>query len=205
MKIDINDIAYWMDAIRNEGNHKRYHMLESFWHGQLQSKVWLCEKLSKVEHSLGNRIVIFGGWYGVLATMLFNSQVGIRHITSVDIDPECLDIAIGMNRLYFNKNKFKAETGDMCDYVYNPKEHPHIVINTSCEHITQKQYEIWLDKVDSDTWIVLQSNNFTGHKEHINCSDSLKDFKWKSKLNRVWYEGTLELPKYDRYMLIGRK
>ena len=90
MKIDINDIAYWMDAIRDEENHQRYHMLESFWHGQLKSKVWLCEELAKVTHATTNKIVIFGGWYGILATMLFNSKLGVRNIRSIDIDPTCI-------------------------------------------------------------------------------------------------------------------
>jgi trans-aconitate methyltransferase len=205
MKIDINDIAYWMDAIRDEENHQRYHMLESFWHGQLKSKVWLCEELPKVTHATTNKIVIFGGWYGVLSTMLFNSELGVRHITSVDIDPKCEEIAVKMNKKYemAEPSTFKAVTADMCDYEYT--EHPQIIINLSCEHITQKQYEAWLEKIDPDTWIVVQSNNFASHKEHINCSDSLDDFKWKSKISKPFYTGTLELPKYDRYMIIGRK
>ena len=69
MKIDINDIAYWMDAIRDEENHQRYHMLESFWHGQLKSKVWLCEELAKVTHATTNKIVIFGGWHPIRAAL----------------------------------------------------------------------------------------------------------------------------------------
>jgi len=196
MKIDVNDIAYWMDAIRDEDNHQRYHMLESFWHGQLKSKVWLCEELPKVTHATTNKIVIFGGWYGILATMLFNSELGVRHIRSIDIDPACKDIALKMNKKYeiAEPSAFEAVTED-----------PQIVINTSCEHITQEQYDTWLKKVPSDTWIVVQSNNFSSHKEHINCSDSLDDFKWKSKITREFYSGTLELPKYDRYMIIGRK
>ena len=203
MKIDVNDIAYWMDTIRDEDNHMRYHMLESFWHGQLKSKIWLCETLANVEHTISNRIVIFGGWYGVLATMIFNSDVGAKHITSVDIDPACKDIAVNMNKAYAMNGKFNAVTEDMCNYEYT--EDPHIVINTSCEHITQQQYDAWLEKVPGDAWIVVQSNNFASHKEHINCVDSLKDFRWNSKISKEFYSGTLELPEYDRYMIIGRK
>ena len=91
----------------------------------------------------------------------------------------------------------------MANYEYT--EEQHIVINTSCEHITQQQYNTWQEKVPKDTWIVVQSNNFSSHREHINCSESLKDFRWKSKIGKEFYSGTLELPKYDRYMIIGRK
>ena len=78
-------------------------------------------------------------------------------------------------------------------------------INTSCEHISQEQYNTWLNKVPNDTWVVAQSNNFSSHPEHINCSESLLDFKWKANISKEFYSGTLELPKYDRYMIIGRK
>ena len=45
MKIDINDIKYWMDAIRNSEDKDR--TLESFWGGQIKSKLWLIEALEK--------------------------------------------------------------------------------------------------------------------------------------------------------------
>ena len=200
MKISINDIAYWMDTIRNADDHKR--LLESFWHGQLDSKVWLCESLISVNHAEASKIVIFGGWNGILASMLFNSELGVRHIRSIDIDPACKDIALGMNKAYEMDGSFDAITEDMCNYEYT--DDPHIVINTSCEHLTQEQYNDWLKKVPEDTWIVVQSNNFSSHPEHINCSESLADFKCKAKISNEFYSGTLELPKYDRYMIIGR-
>ena len=201
MKISVNDIAYWMDTIRDADDHKR--LLESFWHGQLDSKVWLCENLANVTHAATNKKVIFGGWYGILASLLFNSELGVRHIRTVDIDPACKDIAENMNKQYVIDGKFDAVTEDMANYEYT--EDPQIVINTSCEHITQRQYDAWLEKIPRDTWIVVQSNNFSSHREHINCSESLKDFRWKSKIGKEFYSGTLELPKYDRYMIIGRK
>ena len=201
MKVSVNDIAYWMDTIRDADDHKR--LLESFWHGQLDSKVWLCENLAKVTHAATNKIVIFGGSYGILASLLFNSELGVRHIRTVDIDPACKDIAENMNKQYVIDGKFDAVTEDMANYEYT--EDPQIVINTSCEHITQRQYDAWLEKIPRDTWIVVQSNNFSSHREHINCSESLKDFRWKSKIGKEFYSGTLELPKYDRYMIIGRK
>jgi|TARA_B110000438_G_scaffold152328_1_gene146350 hypothetical protein len=201
MKISINDIAYWMDTIRDATDHKR--LLESFWHGQLDSKVWLCESLISVNHAEASKIVIFGGWNGILASMLFNSELGVRHIRSIDIDPACKDIALGMNKAYEMDGSFDAITEDMCNYEYT--EDPHIVINTSCEHLTNIQYYQWYDKIPADTWIVLQSNNYSELDEHINCSESLDEFKKKANISNTFYAGSLKLPKYDRYMIIGRK
>ena len=100
------------------------------------------------------------------------------------------------------EGKFESVTSDMCDYEY--KREPYFVINTSCEHITEEQYNVWLGNVPDGAQIILQSNNYFEHKEHVNCMKDLAEFKRKSKLN-VSEESELELPKYTRYMLIGRK
>lgn len=198
MKIDVQDVLFWMDAIRNSDD--RYRTLESFWKGQVNSKVWLAENLVGFVPVKPLNIVIYGGWNGVLASILFNSNIAVEHVTSVDIDPVCEDIANTVNKRYEMQGKFEAVTHDMCKYVTGAD----VVINTSCEHITQEQYEKWLHKVPDGTQIILQSNNYFEHEEHVNCMKSLSEFKRKSKLN-VSEEAELELPKYTRFMLIGRK
>ena len=41
MKVDIEDVLFWMDAIRNSKD--RYRTLESFWKGPVRSKAWVAE------------------------------------------------------------------------------------------------------------------------------------------------------------------
>lgn len=198
MKIDIEDILFWMDAIRD--SEDRYRTLESFWKGQVRSKTWLVESLEALNLYGPRRIVIHGGWYGVLASLLFNSKVNVSHITSVDIDPGCKDIATTMNKRYEMAGKFSAETADMCTYNYEAD----VVINTCCEHITQEQYEQWLANVPDDAIVILQSNNYFSHEEHIRCSIDLDDFIKMSNISVLW-AGEMELPKYKRFMMIGKK
>lgn len=199
MKIDIKDIKFWMDAIRNSDDRDR--TLESFWGGQLESKTWLIESLSKKSKAISNaNAVIHGGWNGVLANMLFNSDIGIKHIISIDIDPACKQIASTINKRQEMEGMFEAVTGDMCSYEYTTN--PYFVINTSCEHITQEQYMQWLDNVPSSAKIILQSNNYFELDEHINCSETLDEFIKKSKLN-VETANELQLAKYKRFMIIG--
>ena len=201
MKIDIEDIKYWMDTIRN--SEDRDLILESFWGGQLFSKKWLIEILEKNGHLVNANIVIHGGWNGVLASMLFNSNLGIGNITSVDIDPNCERVARSINKRQEQEGRFTAVTSDMCDYEYNARV--DIIINTSCEHITQEQYMKWLDNAPNATF-VLQSNNYFTHPTHVNCSNSLKEFEEKTKL-KIDYAGEYQPPyvKYTRYMVIGSK
>lgn len=201
MKIDIQDIKFWMDAIRNSEDRSR--TLESFWGGQLQSKTWLIESLERKSRIANASVVIFGGWNGVLASMLFNSEIGIKHITSVDIDPVCEEIARTMNKRQEMEGKFVAVTEDMCNFHYEKK--PDIVINTSCEHITKEQYKKWLRNVPKDCKIVLQSNDYKELDEHVNCVSSLAAFKKSSGLSSFMVEDELQLQKYTRFMLIGHK
>ena len=198
MKIEIQDVLFWMDAIRNSDD--RYRTLESFWKGQVNSKVWLAENLVGFVPVKPLNIVIYGGWNGVLASILFNSRLPLNSITSVDIDPVCEDIANTVNKRQEMQGKFSAVTADMCEYTTNAD----VVINTSCEHITQEQYEQWLNNQPDDALIVLQSNNYFKHEEHVRCSTDLDDFIKMSNI-QVLYSGELETPKYNRYMVIGKK
>jgi hypothetical protein len=88
----------------------------------------------------------------------------------------------------------------MCNYT----EPADIVINTSCEHVTQEQYEQWLSNQPDDALFVVQSNNYYELEEHINCSSDIDEFLTKSKLTPIW-RGLLETAKYTRYMIIGKK
>jgi hypothetical protein len=196
MNLDSDHVLFWMDAIRNSKDQNR--TLEAFWKGQVNSKIWLIENLSPfIKKSV--RIDIHGGWIGVLASLLFQSGIPISRITSVDLDPECKTTAYTMNKLEEIEGRFVAITSNMLDVNTNAE----VVINTSCEHITQADYETWLNNMPKDSILVLQSNNYI-IPEHVRIANSLKEFRDQSHINVLW-AGEKELPKYTRYMLIGKK
>ena len=197
MQIDTEHIHHWMQAIRQSNNPMR--TMDAFWSGQLKSKEWLINNLN--EHvRMGSNIEIHGGWVGVLASMIFQSEIPAINIRSVDVDPLVQHIAEEMNRIEMNKGKFTALTADMCKLKDYQAE---IVINTSCEHLTQEQYDEWLDNTPDDAIIVVQGNNYD-IPEHIRISKDIDEFEKQCHLNRK-YVGTLRLPLYNRYMIIGRK
>lgn len=198
MKVDIQDVLFWMDAIRNSSD--RYRTLESFWKGQIKSKLWVIKILKLFPEAYKSRIAIHGGWNGVLASLLFNSELDPSYITSIDIDPACREIASTVNKRQEIEGKFCSITADMCEYTYNAD----VVINTSCEHITQYQYDQWLSRVPQNSLIVLQSNNYYELDEHIRCCSSVEEFIGQSKISSFWAE-SLTLPKYERYMIVGKK
>lgn len=195
MKIDTKHLHHWMNAIRLSNNPMR--TLDAFWSGQIKSKEWLITELEQLNLK-PSTIEIHGGWVGVLASMLFQSNIPTQHIVSVDIDPLCQHVAEEMNRLEYSEGLFRAVTGDMT--IRHPAT--DIVINTSFEHITQEQYNVWLTKKFTNQLLVLQSNNYD-IPEHINIAQSLEQFKEQANLSRVLYSGELDLPLYKRFMIIG--
>lgn len=198
MKVEVEDVLFWMDAIRNSDD--RYRTLESFWKGQVRSKVWLIEQLAKEIDKSKQRIVIHGGWNGVLSSLLFNSSINIDHITSIDIDSYCEEIATTINKRQEIEGRFSAVTSDMCDFENYEAD---IVINTSCEHITDEQIKKWFKNIPVGAFVVMQSNNYFDLDEHINCVNSAEELAAKVPIKSKTYK--FETPKYTRFMIIGKK
>ena len=187
--------------------------------GQLKSKRWVVSELEKINPVLGT-VYLCAGWYGTLAAMLFNSKLDIEKIRSFDIDESCMPIADAVNKpQMINEWKFKSITQDILDINYEKHtwevwsvknnrmskpitDIPNTIINTSCEHIFD--FDEWYDKIPKGKLIVVQSNNFFEVPGHVNCCETLEDFAEQTPMD-VAYEGTLELPKYDRFMRIGYK
>ena len=205
MKIDTEHLHYWMQAIRQSSDPVR--TMDAFWSGQIKSKEWLISALELVVHPKVDCVMptpfsidIHGGWVGVLASMIFQSRIPVASIRSIDIDPVCESIATVMNKLEEIEGKFKAVTADMC----NLRSDADIIVNTSCEHITQDQYELWLAGLPHNSLLILQSNNYD-IPEHVRTAIDIEQFKIQCRLSKIIWAGELELPLYKRFMVIGQK
>ena len=196
MLVDIEHLHYWMQAIRQSPDPIR--TMDAFWSGQLKSKEWLITNLRKNVNTFVS-IDIHGGWVGVLASMLFQSDIYINNIRSVDIDPTCESIATMMNKQEEITGRFRAVTADMCEI----RSDADVIINTSCEHITQDQYNLWLSGHPQNSLLVLQSNNYN-IPEHVRTASTLEEFKSQCGIDVIW-SGELVLPLYTRYMIIGKQ
>lgn len=190
-------------------------LTDLFSKGQIESKRWLVNTLLDIDKPLGT-VFICAGWYGSLATFLFENNLKIEKIRSFDIDETCADIADTFNRSWVMDGwRFKASTLDILEMDFPTTyttyrangtgieltEMPDTVINTSCEHI--KDFENWYSKIPFGKLIVLQSNNFYEVEEHVNCVNSIEDFETLAPVSTLIYAGELELEKYSRYMIIG--
>lgn len=176
---------------------------DAFSSGQIGSKIWLCEELERLEWN-SRMTYIYGGWVGVLGFLLLSrGKFNVTSIRSLDVDPSCEPVADALNENWvWQEWKFKAFTQDCntFDPVYGD-----LVINTSTEHFTTKQ---WFDNIPPGTRVIFQGNNMPHHDHHIH-SATLEDFIKEYPLTESVFKGEKEFVyptwSFKRYMVIGIK
>lgn len=179
--------------------HPQADIATAFNHKQVACKMWARDKLLESCGGRFGRVWVLGGWYGVLAAMLFDdNRFAIEAIDSIDIDPEVQAVAQTLNKPA--GSRFQALTADMYMLDYAAAR-PDLVINTSCEHIADVRG--WLALLPEGTRVLLQSNDYFSEPSHINCVPSLEAFSEMAGLRNVLFAGTLPTKKYTRFMLIG--
>lgn len=190
---------------------------DAYSRGQILSKKWLIKELENLPVDLGT-VFLCAGWYGTLSLMLYESGMKITKVRSFDINDEVWPIAETINRpMVMSEWQFKAQTEDINDinykdgHTYNTYrrdgearelyDKPDTVINTSCEHI--QNFREWYDKIAKGTLVILQTNDYNEVEDHVNCVDTIEEFKGMAPMTDCMYDGVLNLDKYNRFMLIG--
>ncbi len=181
------------------GRHPEAEIATAFNHKQVASKVWARDRLFESSGGRFSRIWVLGGWYGVLAAMLFDdTRFDVGLIESIDLDPDVAIVARTLNHAF--GERFAAMTADMYALDYEHAR-PDLVVNTSCEHIADVRG--WLDLLPKGTQVLLQSNDYFSEPTHINCVRSIDAFADLARLAKVSFAGALPTKKYTRFMLIG--
>lgn len=192
---------------------------DAFSRGQVLSKIWLVTELAKIQKDF-KMIHVHAGWMGQIR--LYLDQVGINYnkMRIFDIDPIVMELSDKVfNNSQLKDWRVKSAYFDITDvsqifrdgYAYTPtnniteKSLPDCVINTSCEHFDNDWY--YKLQIRSEGWnnlVAIQTNNFHSIEDHINTVHSLDEMKMKYPMDKLLYEGELELNGYTRYMLIGK-
>ena len=176
---------------------------DAFSHGQIASKLWLCEKLEPYLSHTDN-LVILGSWYNVLGFMLQVRNPGkCESIQGIDIDFAAVEIARKICDAWpeITNTRADANTG--------PPYEAEVVINCSPEHMSGSQ---WFAKIKPGTVVCIQSSNMTDPCEPWLIKTphpTLDDFKSRYPLTTVKYCDAMRVQYnawgYDRYMIIGVK
>lgn len=213
-------------------NYNPIFLQDAFSRGQVNSKIWAMEELSKVKKDF-DTVYALGGWYGQVRLFL-EQVVTYKKLRVFDVDPEACFISdkiFNFSRIQDYKVKsvemklpmasssdeektmsWVSRTG--CTYnvknYTNEKEifektQPDLVLNTSAEHMPSIWYQKFMHRpMDSDPLFVIQSNNLFDVEEHVNCVHSIDHMCKKFPMERLEYAGEQELYGYKRFMVIGR-
>lgn len=180
----------------------------AFSHGQMQSKIWLCESLEKYIPDNSN-IAILGSWYNLLGLLLLTRNPSkYNFILGIDIDKNVIDIA---NKLcegwMIQPNvKIRNEVADANNYNFGGH---NVIINCSVEHMESTK---WFENLHSGTLVCTQSSDVTQSDENFdikNPNQSLDDLCNKFPM-RTFYNRKIKRFRYNewgytRLMTIGIK
>lgn len=204
-KIVGNEITEDMDLLKLIGkisnNEDIKSIVNSVNSNQNMSKEWLVENMSeRLESIVENpKVCVAAGWYGMLADKM--RDFTNNKVVSFDIDPKCAKYG----KIMYPKVSFK--TADIKDFHAGQYD---VLMCTSCEHISDETLNKFLRTRKEQSLVVLQSNNYFGLDEHINCKNSLKEFidsltyaVPSAKINILNSSEKRINNKFDRYMVIG--
>jgi hypothetical protein len=206
-----------LTAIKEDPNLED-SLLDSFSSNQVASKSALINAVKTVaELNEESTVVIWGSWYGsFLIPMLANK---VKKIVCIDLDNESLQIA--KNRLFSNYTNVNYVCDDIFKTYRDVYLNTNLIINTSCEHMPPMKEWKWFGagaletdinksifktpKLPNDCYFVFQSNNMFGIEGHVNCVNSLEEFKDQlPERAEVLFEEEVEDTRGTRYMLVGK-
>lgn len=211
----IQKINHWSQTWGNKAN-----LNEHFSRGQMDSKLWMVDKLSELfPQKQIPTIAHYGGWYATVAHHLFQ-HFEITNYWNLETDYDCLrisedfnreqvsnnwqfkSIGIDVNDIYWRKDKFfRCKAVNQQGKKIEVNIDPDLIINTSCEHMSEN----WFEQIPEGKTICLQTNNYFSNKQHINCCENLEVALEKYPVQELYYSGQIETNNYTRYMIIGRK
>lgn len=192
-------------------------IFDSFSSNQYKAKSALLNAVDKLDILDANStVVIWGGWYGsILIPHLANK---VKKIVNFDLDDETTKISKKIFSNYTNVNY-------ICDDVFKTYRDVYLdtnlIINTSCEHMSPMKEWKWFGagamskdtnteifrnpKLPDDCYFAFQSNNMFDIEGHINCVNSLQEFKEQMpERAEVLFEEEVEDTRGTRYMLVGK-
>lgn len=179
---DIKDVKYIINSI-NEN--------------QINSKQWLLDNSRNYFDVLPEnpKVLIAAGWFGLLGNMIYNEKVS-EQIVVVDVDPICKKYG---KKLYPHLKHLTEDISNLYDSYIQSFD---FITCTACEHISDDKLNVFLKKKNKSSIVVLQSNDYYGVDGHINCKDSLTNFKKSVHLN-ILESYELKTEKYTRFMIVG--
>ena len=215
--IDYTTIDNVMQTIHEHVDRKD-DILDSFSSNQCRSKSALLNEVDKLDILDANStVVIWGGWYGsILIPHLTNK---VKKIINIDLDDEATKIS---KKFFSNFENVDYVCDDIFKTYRDIYLDTNLIINTSCEHMppmkewpwfqkgalstdSQYKHKFGSPKLSDNCYFAFQSNNMFDIEGHINCVNSLEEFKDQlPERAKVLHEEKIVDTRGTRYMLVGK-
>ena len=175
---------------------------DSFGRNQFAAKSQLVDMIDQMEClDSESEVVIFGCWYGSVIIPKLAKRV--KSIYGVDLSKQVIHIA--KNKFWKDNSKVKLIEGDAFASFRKNYGTAKLFINTSCEHMpAMNEWPSW-SKVSDDAYFAFQSNNMYGIQGHVNCVDTIEDFKKQLPAHAVvLHQEELTDDRGTRFTLVGK-
>lgn len=174
-------------------------LIDSFSDNQFKSKKKVLSYVDQLDAvNKDSEVIIFGSWYGSILIPGLADKV--KRITCLDLDDRVLKTA--KNRLFTHYNNVDYIAADVFEKDRERYWNADLFINTSCEHMPpMKDWPYW----PSNTNFIFTSNNMINIEGHINCVQSMQEFKEQLPKNfKVSFEDEIADERGTRYLLAGK-
>ena len=206
IKID-SQFCYRAKKVIQKFPNRALDLLHCFSPSQEKSKRWLVENLNDFSSDISKNkfidIAIIGSWYGFL-TYIIKQDLQFKLISEIrcyDVDDTAKKIA---RLILGNPDRVNFMTRNIDDVDFSQQRF-NIIINTSCEHMSDNQLHNWLLDTRPKTICVMQSTNKFA-RDHCNTVENINDFVNKFSEHFSKHKCfTLDFNNYSRFMIIGTK
>ena len=216
--LDITLLESLLDTIRKYPD-KRQDLLDSFSMNQHAAKTALLRAVDDLGIITNTtNVAIWGSWYGSILIPMLSNKVSSIICVDADEDP----IKIAKNSLMKKFTNVDYHVSDVFNSYKKGYIDTNLIINTSCEHMPPMKEWKWFGhgaiegdkkvapffdtpKLSSECYFAFQSNNMFGIEGHINCVNSIDEFKEQlPQRAELLYEEEVEDTRGTRYMLVGK-
>lgn len=193
----------------------QYEPFESFRHGLVLSKIWLCEELEKViQQKTVEKINVhvLGSWTNLISFMLIvRKQYLYNEFHGYDLNPYATQEANKVCDAWLYENpKVYNHTMSVSDVkIAGTSNFPLVFINCSVDQIADN---IWFDNIPAGSIVCLQTTDSIIEDEPWlikQKSPDIETFEKRYPLSENYFLGTKRIQYeswgYNRFMLIGIK
>ena len=212
-------LLYDVMSVIKEDPSLEHNLLDSFSNNQVASKYALLNAVDNLNFlDKDSTVVIWGSWYGSILIPTLTNKV--KKIVCIDLDNNPLQIA--KNRLFNEYTNIEYVCDDVFKTYRDAYLNTNLIINTSCEHMlpmkewkwfqkgalstdSQYKHKFGSPKLSDDCYFAFQSNDMFGIEGHVNCVNSLQEFKDQMpERAEILFEEAVEDTRGTRYMLVGK-